>query len=183
MLKKSVLIGFVLILLLIANIGFAQERMNWKSYLTEIVDSADDNDYVYLNYTKGNKRSKLFYYFKYNGDKIIAVVKNDTVENEIRLSKPDIFSFLIAKKKLQDAREYQSRKKTPQQFWKQFEDTSATILQLGIRFPGMHYNHFQPTSEQFISSVKKERYREALRMVNEIVALLEKAVQGIALNE
>ena len=180
--QKS-LFQFWLVLLFVTVAGktIAQETVPKTLDFTGVSkDLADDNQYVSLYYTSGGKLQKHFFCFKYKGYHIINVNIGDSLQGAVVIEKPEIFKYLQANKKFLIAVKNHSLKLYSKEAFKEdFQNPEINFFQLGIRINGLHFNHFQRTTPEFIDTLKRDKLKQGYMVINNLIDIIAKSASLI----
>ena len=182
MIEKSFLqFWLVLLLVTVAAKTMAQETAPTQQNFTGVSkDLADDNQYVSLYYTSGGKLQKHFYCFKYKGYQIINVNIGDSLHGAVVIEKPEIFKYLQANKKFIIAVKNHSPKLYSKKVFKDdFKNPDINFFQVGIRINGLHFNHFQRTTPEFIATLKRDKLKQGCAVINNVIDIIEKSTSRI----
>ena len=127
--------------------------------------------YVYMYITKGGEKQKFYEYllmdtlFKLIFENEIAKTFRDTT-----FKKDVLFEYLDNSwdyiKKLRE-------KHNEPNFKKDFIDKEKVIIQIGIRYNDLHFNHFLPKTQQEIDKIKNEDIKKGCLIINAIAKFFE----------
>ena len=147
-------IFLMLMLLFITNLLFAQSdtitTSSWEEYFEVYNKNNKDYDYIYYYNTKGGEKIKSYQYFKCKKEFVITS-KNfkDSTFRFLKFKEDIIFKYVkdnfkaIQKVYLR----YNKSEYLTTHFKKNFYDSTYNMIQIGIRYNGLHFNHFEPVSD------------------------------------
>lgn len=167
----------LLFLIILSNIpfqGMSQTSDDWQQYLTDSIYKSDDDNYVYLYNTKGGINQKSLRYSLKQGQYVISTIYGDTLVSTKTVIKPNLFQLVYE--------HYDNLIKLPvyvhnkifkdYHFKESFYDTTINFSQLGIKYYGLHFNHFKKFSESQIAKAGKN-IADGMRVVNQLYKVLE----------
>ena len=162
--------------------GAQENKLNWSAYIKEITDSADNDQYLYLYYTRGGKKQKIFYCLQYKNEQLLTINIGDTLFREAVIKHPDLFKYVSDHiKYFKAVRHHNPKAYSKAKFRRDIQNPEVSFMQLGIKNKDLHYNHFQRTSPEFIASLNKKKYKVGYSAINMIIDIIEKsAIQSLA---
>lgn len=136
--------------------------------------------YIYLYRTAGGKQVSHYYCYLEEGKQVLVVRKGGMVAT-MQLQKPNIFE-LVEKNQAQllAGRKHAERPKNREAFLTDFRDYNKIVGQLGIKSSFMHFNHFTVKSNNYVAGIKDETTRQGLQLINQLIAVLDKAAQAVS---
>ncbi|MFY7965739.1 MAG: hypothetical protein ACOVO1_12645 [Chitinophagaceae bacterium] len=165
------------VLLFTSNLIFAQKdtlkSKNWEEYFEMYNKSKDGYNYVYYYNTKGGEKIKSYHYFKCNNE-FILTYKNyqDSTFSFFKLKSDTLFNYL--EKNFSIIKKFYKKFK-PENFRNQFDNKDYNMIQVGIRFKDLHFNHFQPISDLELSEMPlQDEYTKGQLIINELATFFEK---------
>jgi hypothetical protein len=163
--KKIVL--FVL-MLMCADLGYAQNTaaMDWDTYRTKYMDIITGYDYIFHGSKISPDTIKYYCYIKKEGRSVLAYFENMVLVKETAFDSLELFDIvnqnLAALKKIRNNyRRFYKKDRMPEN-------------QLGIRFMGLHFNHYGKKDAAFINGLKNQQLKEAFTAINLLIAIMEK---------
>lgn len=163
--------------LFVANLAISQtdtlKSTSWEDYFEKYKKNNEDYNYIYYYNTKGGNRIKFFNYFKCN-DEFVLTYKNfeDSTFTFTKFKSDILFNNL--EKNLDILKKFY-RKFNPENSRKNFDDRTYNMIQIGIRFKNLHFNHFEPISDLELSEMPSEdTYTKGQIIINELAIFFEK---------
>ena len=169
----------MLMLLFITNLSFAQSSIiatsSWEEYFEVYNKNNKDYDYIYYYNTKGREKIKSYQYFKCENEFVITS-KNfkDSTFRFLKFKEDIIFKYV--KDNFKAIQKFCLRNNKSEYlttyFKKKLNDSTYNMIQIGIRYNGLHFNHFEPISDLETSELDSIDM-EGQIIINHIARLFE----------
>lgn len=158
---------FVLILMS-AGFGYAQNSlaMSWETYREKHFGINNSYNYISHGYRSGADSVKYYLYYKINGKTVLAYFENMKLVKETVFDSTDLFDMvkqnLAALKKIRNG------------YARFYKKDHMPEKQLGIRFSGLHFNHYGKKDAAFINGLKNKKLKDGFTTINLLIDSIEK---------
>lgn len=144
----------------------------FKKYLTS--KGMENINYPYVNSytTSGNKFIEHQLYYKKDTHYILAVLKAGNSTFTEQHFQDDVLFDLVSEN-LKYLKRNQYADKDADKFRENRSDSIPIVTQIGIRYKGLHYNHFMESSNEFIERVKNEKMKIGYHTINLLAAFFK----------
>jgi hypothetical protein len=168
---------FLLLIIFSFNqVCFSQRTEEWKQYLKDSVYNSDNEEYIYLYFTKGGKLLKHLYYCTKKGQNVLSINYGDSIIVDRVIYNPNLFEIVKNNlKKLKKVENFFNYNREAFKFRYNFNDTGIVCFQVGVKYKNLHFNHFPKFSIEQIGNQKNEKRREGMKIINQLYEFLEMA--------